>query len=510
MAFLKDLKGVKRILETAGRAFFTLFAAFALAVTGLPDVFTESFGLTMTSDRAYAAEVGNSYVLEVATGVEDGSLIEFFELSYESDDGKTYKQFLFPGEDSLANGRAMAMKYGSDIEVSKTVESVYKYVLQENWDAVGPGTGLKSDSVDQYYFITDKPIKKVTKFDAFLGDKGMWSCQRLQLYKVDSVSGLRLSAIWSDEWYIDYTGSLIAEFPLSKTWSDDNANYLHMTQKADIKTDFSDVSYRNHALANDYGIRIDFADVLGAGLEYLSYEYSEGYGSVSDFSYAEGMAVSVNYEDIYGKNRVIDIPFITNALLWARGFNAGDKKIMGLAGQGETLYFEGSIPDLAAVKSASITLGTGETYKLTGIRSKKTDPGSLRREEKSATDDISLSCVAIYDKASSVVTPYTEGACLKYSFEGDPIFCHVANFYTGEEFYANTMSSVSFEAFGGKSLTPVDNNEYYLVEFVTDEAVSSGTVGDMFVKLSSRKYHAGTFYAGGCGSFHRNQSETWR
>ncbi|MBP5306057.1 MAG: hypothetical protein J6Z02_09430, partial [Lachnospiraceae bacterium] len=465
-------------------------AAFVIAFAGLPGIFVYNNGLFGLKDKgvsvAQAKAVTNGYILEIATGLNDGSDIEFIEFSYEAEDGNTYKRFLFPGEDSLANGYKLAAQVASDVSIAREVSSDYDYGMQHEWDEVGPGTGLKQNAVVQYYFITESPIKNITKFDAFIGKKGKWTCLRMQLYKVDDLAGLRMAGTYSNTWYIDYTGTLIAELtnPISSTWSDDNANYLHMTQKADLKTDFSDVSYATHELQSDYGIRIDFADVYGAGLEYLTYPYGESVHALKSFDYAEGFALTLTYKDTYGIDRFLNLPVITNTVLYLAKSRVKDSKVVGIAQQGDTIYFEGSIPDLVKLESVSITLGTNKTYDLLGIKTVKNKSAITSREGLSNKDDISINCMAIYDKKTTTVTPYTEGALLKYVFEGDPVYSHVATISSGEGFYSNETNSLSLGTYNKKGLVPVDNNDYYLVEFKTDDIASAGTNGDLFMQLT--------------------------
>ncbi|MBP5304735.1 MAG: hypothetical protein J6Z02_02710 [Lachnospiraceae bacterium] len=485
----KNKNLIRKILRSAGRMFTGLLASGVIALSGLPGIFvynSDVFALKSGIDKANAKAVTNGYMLEITTGMHNGDDIEFIEIGYDGTDGKKYKQFLFPGEDSLANGRAQAYLVANDNNIATDFFNKYDYSIKSKWNDVGRQTGLRTDATDQYFFLTEKPIKKITKFDAFLGKKGKWTCLRLQLFKVDTIDGLRMAGNFSNSWYIDYTGTLMAELRngQSNTWTDDNANYLHMTQKADLVTTFAEGENVTRGAQKKYGIRIDFADVYNAGLEYTACDYDTKELQFYDYEPVEALAVTFKYVDIFGYDRSFTAPVVLNSVYWAYKKNFQKEKIMGFAQQGESLFFEGVLPDFAALRSASLTVGRTDAEKatdinLTGAGNKRTKMGMA-----SDDDDVKISAMALYDMETATVTPYQEGACLKYKFEGDPVYYHVATDYTGENAYAGETTSFDFKPYDKKPLTPVDNGEYYLIQFTTDNLASAGTSGDLFLQLT--------------------------
>ncbi len=447
----------------------------------------------------------NAYILEVATGINDGSCIEFFEIRYEGTDGKQYMKVLLPGEDALSNSRKEAHNYGSDDKVTDDLEWNLSYRSTVDPYALGPGSGLKSYSVDQYYFTTDVEIGKIIKVDGFIGKQGVWTCLRFQIFKVDKLGGLRIAGLVSDTYYVDFEGDLIAEIKGgNNNWSDDDANYLHMTQKASLITEFKNVPYAHHSLQSgtkEYGFRFDFADIYGAGFECLAAEYEDGKNNAFGLELAETLALAVTYTDVYGNSRFVRIPAVLCSALYAYYNNITDP-ISGLAGQGESIAFSGTLPDCSYITDVSIMTGAAEASSATKIvydawvnalydswGGGRAVSGNIhkRRVNSSESDDIRLTLSAVYDMKDSKITPYMDGAVLRYRFEGNPILYHISSDVTGELFYAKTSGSLNLKEYAGGTLDLSDNKEYFLVQFTADEILSAATETDMYLTLRYRK-----------------------
>ena len=228
--------------------------------------------------KAEGAVVTNGYILETTTGINSGAAVEFFEISYTDVNNNRRKQLLFPNEDSLMLGRLEAAKYGSDNDIENIVDYWMGYASEKDCYGVGDDTGLRQYHTDQYYFTTPEAVKTIDKIDAFMGVAGNWTCQGLRIFKVDEIFGLRMAGVWSESWYIDFSGDLIAELKFSDyNWSVNDANYLRFDQSARIVTEFEDKEYTRHETQDKkrYGFRFDIADRYGAGFESLINEFDD-------------------------------------------------------------------------------------------------------------------------------------------------------------------------------------------------------------------------------------------
>ena len=466
----------------------SMLLAFIMAFTTLTLV-------PLQAEADGGTAVSNAYVLEISTGVSDGKAIEFFEIRYKGTDGKSYRQFIFPNEDSLVNGRKEAASYGSDVTILNDISSWYQYVPDTSavatWDAKGQGSGLRSSSVDQYYFTTEVAIQSVEKIDGFMGGKGTWTCNRFQLFRVDRIGGLRMAGVWSNIWYIDFEGELIAELTgnSSSSWSRGEANYLRMDQKAVLKTDFNGVDYKNHAMqdTHTYGFRMDFADTYGAGLESLAMEYGDGKQYLNNkICVAETMAYTIQYTDVYGQIRFLRLPVITSVAYWTYA-KVGGRTFWGIGQEGESIAFAGTIPDCAEIRDVSCTFGAAEATAEAGIKYNSNYSITERRIQKSEDDDIRITCAAVYDMNTATIAPRQDGAQLQYDFAGNPILYRLSGDKMGDAFYAQDKNmSLHLLAYDDRELKVPEPSgmEYYLVQIATDDIGGAATSSDLFMTLN--------------------------
>ena len=470
-----------------GKRAFAVVLAIAVILTSLT-----VFPMQAAEAADDGVSVNNAYILEVATGVSDGKMIEFLEIRYTGTDNKKHKQFLFPNEDSLSNGLKDVKTIASDLNISDVMDSTFGYAKSNSaypWDAYGQGSGLKSNSIDQYYFTTPVPIKSVQRIEGFMGDKGTWTCLRMQLYKVNKLGGIRMAGVWSDTWYVDFEGDLIAELTSSQNnWSRSDAMYLRTDQLAVMRTSFNGVNYAHHEMQSKhpYIFRMDFADTYGAGFESLVKEYGDGTDTLlNQNSVAEMMTYTITYVDVYGKYRFVRLPVITSAAYWISQ-KKSDARFWGIAQQGETLAFEAELPDCDRITKVEVTIGSEEALKEAGIkRTKNSNAIQNRRVTQSETDDIRLTCMAIYDGNNSSVSVKQDGAQLSYSFTGNPILYNISGDSTGTIYQAKvTLKDMRLRNYDGKSLEVPDNREYYLVQIVTDDISNAATKSDIYMRLN--------------------------
>ena len=448
--------------------------------------FTTLTLVPLETEAAEGTAVSKAYILEIATGITSGSQIKFFEIYYTGTDNKSYKKVIFPNGDSLALGRHEAENYGSLSTVRDDIKTNYGYDLSFDPFKTGKGSGLQSNSIDQYYFTTGVAIKSVDKVEGFMGGKGTWTCTRFQIYRVDRMNGLKMAGYWSNNVYIDFQGELIAELTGgNNNWNCDDANFLRMNQAATLKKDFNGVSYKSHPLqsGHSYGFRMDFADTYGAGLECLAAEYQDGKTNLAGLHLAETMTLTVTYTDVYGQTRFLRLPVITSTAAYTMKSVTAD--VMGLAQQGQSIGFAGTIPDCATITEIQCTFGAAEAVKEAGIKSIDNNETKNRRAAISEGDDVQITCIAVYNMNQSSITPGTDEAQLTYDFKGNPILYRLASTATGDMYYARATSKLNLKDYDGRELkVPATGDvKYYLVELTADDVSGAGTDADMLLTL---------------------------
>ena len=438
--------------------------------------------------------VSDMYILEITTGESSVDEVDFFEISYTGTDNKNHKHYIFPNADDLAIGRKEAAEYGYDKDILDDISEWYGYTMDTDLFKTGKGSGLASKSFDQYCFRTDVGIKQVTRIEGFMSKAGVWTCLGFRLFRVDKIGGLRMMGYWSDRWYIDFEGEMIAELTASiNNWGDNNNSWLNLPKLATLKTSFSGDERAVRKLQTEtsaYGFRIDLADVYGAGFESLAAEYDDGKhdltGSDSD-TIPELITFTVTYTDIFGAVQFLRLPVMTSVAGWSYS-NGATGEVAGIAQQGDTICFVGDIPFCASIDSITATFGTDKAVAEAGI--KDTGDGTGRfvrrqnRSQKALTDDIRITCMAVYDMNNASIVPYVDGAQLKYNISGNPIMYRTSADVSGEAIYATATQSLNLKQYDGRSLAIPDNNEYYLVQFVTDDINSASTTADLFVTLN--------------------------
>ena len=457
--------------------------------------------LTLPSLKAEAAEQGtattNGYLLEVATGVNAGSAVEFLEIRYTGTDNKKHKQFIFPNEDSLENSYKLLKTYGDDKGSTDWLKGWnFTSEVKPPWETTAKG--LQTNSVDQYFFTTEVPIKSVQRLEGFLGSDRDWTCTRMQLYKVNRTAGLKMAMQISDTWYLDFDGDLIAELtnqPNNWRPAGGVANYMRTDQKAVLRTNFSGISYAHHSFASEhaYGIRMDFADVVGGGFDCLMAQYSDGTYQLSDAKgVAETMTLTVTYLDAFGKYRFVRIPVIMNTVVWSWNngvSSASEKKVWGIGQQGETIAFAGKLPDCMQITKVEASIGSFDAMTEAKLEYSGSNGTQVRRVNQGGTDDIRLTCMAVYDMSKSSMSVTVDGAQLSYDFTGDPILYRVSGDSKGDLFRAGNglvdMKLRNYEFKDGQDhLSVPDNNEYYLIQITTDDIAAAATKSDLYMRLN--------------------------
>ena len=479
----------------------------------------------VASDIGVPAEE-RTYILELATGKAAGNSIEFFRVIYETEEGDSRTQYIFPTEDSLRNGYRMAIEAGTPQTVLDWVSTVVGY------DTADPlyTESLQSFHTDQFLFIADGSIRSVTEIQAFMrrdGDEGKneWTCTGLRLYKVDSLRGLQRYGCYSSDCYIDFSGSLLAELRFEDeiyqnvSWRGSDTLFRFGGGLSMDGYSLNTASGRRgiQSTSDNVIFRIDLADQYMAGLECLAtgYQGSNSKSISRPGNLCEVLALQVRYLDIFGSVRDVTLPVVCSTAVWSvlEGGVSGIQDYAGLGQQGESLAFAGTLPDLAEVLYVSPVLGGAAAAAAARLSpTKGMSAASLRDSRIAASNSemASILCIAVYDAARGKLRARYEDSFLRFDFPTTPEKFFRAADITGLRLDAGgAVGQLALETYTeGARLLPGDRQERYMVTLYTDDAELAGTRSDILLRLSyedvdgntkqtpefSMREYAGDFY----------------
>ena len=477
------------------------------------------------TDSAYAAD--STYLFEVSTGVRTTQnyedQIDFFIITYTTTANPStgVSKLLFPKNDAWTNTYDMA--YNASQTQYQRDEAIKKAYGYSGADLRKDKKAFQSFSTDQYLFTTQEPIKEILRVQVFAGDSGSWNCQGMRIFRVDELGGLYRYNTASSDCYIDFKGELIAEAipgPANVEWKNDKlvstktgvvSTSTGKSTGADIslRTSGFDPAHVHHELQDNnkktFALRLDFADVYGAGLEALS-AMSTGSRTLQSMGLAETMAVTVYYNDVYGLRRAARVPGVLNAVEFTAGLLGGDlgKPISGLAQQGEGMVIGIFLPEFASLRrneDITLTLGASEAKASLGGLSQlngglSADARQIRtnRVNLSESDTASVVTIALYDLTGAdgsgesgvqITASVNESSgAIRYVYSGDPLYYQPVEFASGDPLVIgdNRLSMRDYEH--GKLLAPRDKTERYLIKLTTDDALGAGTKDDIMMSIS--------------------------
>ncbi len=395
-----------------------LFGYFpAKAFAAAPGEKKENAGLRSEAGTTPA----NTYMLEVCSGINDGSHVEYFCVEYIDQRGVLRHEYVFPhGELNTAYYSKMT-DYGAEVVFSDTLEADSlkrrEYVEDNMFHLTLPdfkknaGGGLEASKTETFMFSLLFEMKSLEDISFFVaqtgshasaGTKSDWVCQGLRLYKVNKFYGRQMSGYYSAQSYWAFDGTLLAQmtYPAGQYGvqfrADGSGKSVHL--KADRSSSYSldtelkgvDTAFRNAENNPEMLIRIDFADIFNGGIEALATLFlddgsSEGrpqqdglvtYQNVADLRLLESMALKIYYLDQYGAERMVSLPVISSFIGWIAqkypsllgGGSSGNASAFSLAGvaqQGDTLIFEAILPSFKEVTAFEVYVGVKKSRAFT-------------------------------------------------------------------------------------------------------------------------------------------------
>lgn len=503
-------------------------AIILLVCAGIEFLFSSMKNVTAADDGGMTCP----YILQISTGASDGSEIGAIRILYSDLDGNSHSQYVMPTDGDLQKSLIAANKYGGDnakIKAAKTVSN-QEFYSWENFDV----KGLSANSTDTYlvdFYYRVKTIDEIQIIPVSTSKQVDWQCLGIRLYEVSwgagkwDIFGVGMRGYLSDSYYIRFAGHLRyavcnrASKKLNIVFNSsgntrafvirkEGANGEYNAYLVDSGFDEKDLDYSTDD-GSVYQFKVDFADVVGAGIE----SYSNGYGtekkSLDEYKLPESLMATISYTDKYGSSVQIRMPVITSFLtsLKLNGcVNESDmskKYLVDIAGQGESLVYPMYLPDCEAVNYVKFDYGVDDLHSkfnwttVTGADTKYSE--QIKAKMKKNEDSISItSCCVMekqYAKGHNVYeqnVPYMRFAN-QASLVADEAAYPVRWYYnsnSGDGIVMELNYSASSYAMrpytSNASLRPSQNGNYFLFAFETDNVALASSSSDILVRVQYR------------------------
>ena len=460
----------------------------------------------------------NTYILEISSGTKSGGgaaeNVLYFAVYYTTTDGMKRTAILCPTVDALTNSLTEAKNAGSRSSRESLVKDTFGYRNQSFTER----KALGSAQTDQLIFKSQGTVRSFDKIQVFgkkTASESTWTCQGMRIHKVNTLYGLDMAGWFSNSYFIDFAGEVVAEAVIQDgggifRWNN-SGGCKTITGLSDRSGGISDMILVNknetekfqsmyprmkHHLGlqhksqadNTIVLRLDLADQAGAGLEALAGSYQAGSRSkISSLKFCESAAITIRYTDLYGVVRQLSLPLVLNALGQVVE-TLDDVAIAGFAQQGDSIAIPLMLPDFVDLNYIGLTLGEAEARAATGIV--LTDTGSTIRNDRikrSETDDINYTCFAIYRDVKATVSMDANGATLQYRFvpgAKNPVQYSTSTSIRGLNIPTKSLKYITLQNYNqNMALEPVDRQERYLITAYTDDVLNAGTAGDILLQF---------------------------
>ncbi|MCR4690257.1 MAG: hypothetical protein K5739_02800 [Lachnospiraceae bacterium] len=150
----------------------------------------------------------HEYVFEISTGENDGRNITFLKLCYNGN----RSVYLFPRKGDFKRGFLAADKEERILSEIADYESYTDVHLQDPYQM--DSRGLRKNATDQVLFETRDAIESldgVLCYAKYEDKPCQWNLTGMKLYRVDSLSGIAMRGGYSDSFFIDFEGELLAK-----------------------------------------------------------------------------------------------------------------------------------------------------------------------------------------------------------------------------------------------------------------------------------------------------------
>ena len=416
----------KRIVNIVGACLFVLFLVLILPGTATA-----------------AKTVENTYAVVVTTGNDAGNNVSYFGLQYLDADGYSHFEYVFPHKDGL--------------------QDTYEMVPGSNYTEE---TALGRGKTNTFFFTPAYEVAEIVGLDIYCqGEQGSmyaWDVSGLRIYRVDEIIDVVSSG---QNRTIRFNGSQLAYLEersgnggVTLSWTGNSVFQLR-EQGTSHRLIFETIPFSMEG-DYEYAVRVDFADINGAGIEALNQAHN-AMDPLATANFREYMAIEIEYLDIYGDARCVTLPVIKGAInyMLENGIPA-DTKMAGFAQQGESIVISSTLQDMLEVKAVMLYTGS--------------EAESVLGQPVSRNESVNITGVSVYDASvvSASLPPmenYAGGP--EYAFSAPPLYYHTATNVEGESVGVDNSHYVSMRPYAnGAALAPSEDTEKYLVELIADSS----------------------------------------
>ena len=355
-------------------------------------------------------------------------------------------------------------------------------------------------STDTYLFKPLMDISSVERIEFCASGSGSWACQDIRLYKVDEIYGLGMNGYVSNDRYVDFSGTLLADMSGSKTF---NWTVDHLFQVGPGSLDGANISKPSGTEAayttstKDFIFRLDIKDTYGAGVEALA---NAKKSTIVGSGFCEVASLEIVYKDTYGNSRITHVPVMLSALGYANELGvATSEYLSGMMQQGETLALRASLPDFSYLTSVTLVYGNKEAIEATGIAyaGGKTEHATRVSDMKAKNagkaenkgDVLEINSVSVYE-ASTPVSIKVENTMLRPVFSGLPALYASEGSSLGKSLAPGDKWTLALKEYDGRVLLngsgSDSDSEKYLIKLTTDDSKFAATSGDVEMILEYR------------------------
>ncbi|MCR5587305.1 MAG: hypothetical protein K6F77_07225 [Lachnospiraceae bacterium] len=473
---------------------------YSVVSNGDVPAYQEAASVSEWKNRKANKAPDNTYVLTVSTGAKAGNNVLYISIRYKDKDGKSRTQYVVPSVDALERSVDLLNHSDENNDIYDTYGSSVIKDLNYKEEIIDEKP-LAAWTVQDFAFQADAEISTVESFEIYM-EKGSWTACGLSLYKVNEYKGYEEYGMISGQRFLDFSGYLLADATRkSKSTISTSGNDSVFVIGEKGNTYFNFKQYKKDTMPKEYAsdtsmytFRMDFSDMNDGGIEAFINEAATRMNK--DHGIVEDISLAIQYQDTHGWTRKVTLPIILNS--YANLYKNNKKNtLFGLAQRGDSIAFQGFLPDFKSIYTAEICVGELGRAAVAANGITINTPTNKMNTNLSETnsDDIRLAGVSIYKGGCMAYFPTgtdsdgntVEGATVEYVYESaEPLFYYTTTDRGGVKIKAGGQQSFDFKEYkSGSPIIPTDEEEgkFLITLNTSDRMTEAGTKDDVNMRF---------------------------